>query len=355
VKRPPPSQASEADKLAARVSAGVCRRAAPDLYFASAFLPRAKRDAAHALYAFCRLVPEAVASACEEAGAAALRHRPLNVAATPSHDEPHLGSCCSAEPFEHRLSLLRDRLDDLYAGRLELPAPAARSEEQHVLHAFSAAASRYQVPRQDLLDFARGCVAALAVRRYATWASLERDCPLAGGAAARAAACVLGVTHSGAGDYATKAGVAGRFTSILCRLKADVGQGRVYLPLEDLARFRYTERELTEGVVNENFRRLMRFEVERARRLFDEAAGGLCWVANDGSRLTAAVLLARSLALLDAIERQGYDVFNRPPALTRAQKLRALPAGWRLARRGPGGHAGSGSPSADTEPTAAAS
>jgi phytoene synthase len=349
VKRRPSSQVNEADRLAARAAAGVCRRSAPDLYFASAFLPRAKRDAAHAVYAFGRLVCEAVASAGEEAGAGALRHRPLNVPANPSHAETHAGSCCSADPVEQRLSLLRDRLDEIYAGRLELPAPAARSEEQHVLHAFAAAADRYKIPRQDLLDFARGCGTFLAVRRYATWASLERDCRLAGGAAARAAICVLGVTHSGAADYATKAGVAVRATGILCELRIGVAQGRVHLPLEDLAQFRYTERELAAGVVNDNFRRLMRFEADRARRLFEEAAGGMCWVANDGSRLAAAIVLARRLALLDAMDRQGYDVFSRPPALTLGQKLRALPLAWRLARRGPGR-----ATSPDAAPTATA-
>jgi len=351
VKPAPSSHASEADRLGARAAANVCRRTAPDVYFASAFLPRAKRDAAHALFAFCRLIRDAIDSAGEEAGAAALRHRPLNVASMPSNGEASQGSCCSADPLEQRLSLLRDRLDDLYAGQLELPAPAARSEEQHVLHAFSAAEARYQIQRQDLLDFARGCGIGLTVRRYATWASLERDCRLAGGAAARAAASVLGVTHSGAGDYATQAGVAIRLTSLLCQLKADVGQGRVYLPLEDLAQFRYAERELAADVASENFRRLMQFEIERARRLYDEAAGGLRWVVNDGSRLAAAILLARHMALLDAIKRQGYDVFSKPPVLTRAQRLRALPLAWRLARGG----SGRGSTSPGVAPTAAAS
>jgi phytoene synthase len=144
---------------------------------------------------------------------------------------------------------------------------------------------------------------------------------------------VLSVTHSGAADYAVKAGVAIRLTGILCRLKADVAQGRVYLPLEDLAQFRYTERELVAGVVNDSFRRLMRFEIERAGRLYDEAARGLRWVVNDGSRTAAAIVLQRHLALFDVIERRGYDVFATPPTLTWVQKLRALPLAGRLALR----------------------
>jgi phytoene synthase len=328
----PRARPTDADRLAFRAVAGVCRRDARDLYFASAFLPRAKRDAACAVYAFFNLVREAITSAGEEAGAARLRHQPLNVTASAHAGSGH-DACCSSDPLGQRLSLLGERLDELYAGRLELPAPAARSEQQHVLHAFAVASARYQVPREALLDFAEACRAELTVSRYATWASLERYCRSAGGSVARAAACVLGVTNSGAGETITEAGVAIRLTRILCELKADVAHGRVYLPLEDLAAFRYTERELAAGIVNDNFRRLMRFQIERARQLYDEAARGLRWVANDGSRHAAALLLTRQLALLDVVERHGYDVFARQPALTWVQKLLAFPMSGRLAKR----------------------
>jgi phytoene synthase len=330
VTRRPRAKPTDADRLASRAAANACRRGAGDLYLASAFLPRPKRDAAYAVYAFLNLVREAITSAGEEAGAARLRHRPLNAAA---HGGAGHDACCSADALGQRLSLLRERLDELYAGRLELPAPAARSEQQHVLHAFAVASARYQIPREGLLDLAEACRADVSVSRYATWASLERYCHGAGGSVARAVACVLGVTHSGAGELITRAGVAVRLTRILCELKADVASGRVYLPLEDLASFRYTERELAAGVVNENFRRLMRFEIERARRLYDEAARGLRWVVNDGSRHAAAILLTRQVFLLDVVERRGYDVFARRPALTWVEKLRALPLAGRLPRR----------------------
>ena len=80
----------------------------------------------------------------------------------------------------------------------------------------------------------------------------------------------------------------------------------------------------------------MRFEIARARRFFQEGAEGLCWLADDGSRLTVSMLAAMSTGVLDAIERQGYDVFRRRPALTAAQNLRRLPLAWTLSRRRPG-------------------
>ena len=105
------------------------------------------------------------------------------------------------------------------------------------------------------------------------------------------------------------------------------------MPLEDLARFRCSENDLQRGIVSENCRELIRFEIDRARQLYRAAAEGLCWLAGDGSRLAAATIIAVQLEMLRAIERQDYDVFSHPPKLTAMQKLRRLSVAWRLAKR----------------------
>jgi 15-cis-phytoene synthase len=337
------SATDPADALAFRAAREVCRRHGKDFYFASAFLPRPKRDAAHAVFAFYRMTGEAIARAGDgepTAGAAAMRYWPLAAG----------GTCCSSHPLDQRLSLFGDRLNDLYEDRLELPVPATRSEAQHVLHAFARSVRRFDVPRQCFLDVAEGCRTDLLVSRYATWGSLERYCRQSGGGAAVAVACVLGLTHSGAAEQAEKLGVAVRLTHILRGLGDDAADNRLYLPLEDMAAFRYSERDLAARTVNDNFRRLMRFEIDRARRLYREAAEGVRWVAGDGSRLAAATLTVQQSAVLDAIERQEYDVFSRRPGLSAAQKLRRLPQAWRLARRGPDHAMPLPSPPADAAP-----
>jgi phytoene synthase len=80
----------------------------------------------------------------------------------------------------------------------------------------------------------------------------------------------------------------------------------------------------------------MKFEISRARQLFTDGAEGLCWLGDDGSRLTVSAMAATSAGLLDSIERQGCDVFARRPALSAGQKLRRLPVAWSLSRRRPG-------------------
>jgi phytoene synthase len=309
----------------------VCRRYGRDFLFASAFLPKSKRDAVHAVYAFCRMIHEAIdVDEASLEGAGGLRHHPAVV--SPASLEPGVG-CGSGSSLQARLGMLRDRLDELYDDRLELPRPEARSAAQHTLHALGLVVRRHEVPRQLFLDFAEGCRMDLAVSRYATWKSLERYCYHAAGAPALIVACVLGLTNSGAGEQAVLMGNAIKLTSILRDVKDDSQRGRVYLPLEDLARFRYSERDLAAGVVNDNFRELMRFEIARARKMYRDAADGVCWLAGDGSRLAAAVTAVVHAGILNAIERQGCDVFSRRARLTSSQKFRRLPAAWRLARR----------------------
>jgi phytoene synthase len=322
----------EAGFAAAR---GICRRRARDFCFACSFLPARKRNAAYAVCAFCRMTDDAIdVPAGQFVGAAVARHHPvmsLRVVEPP----PVLSddSCAGGDSLQMRLALLRRRLDEIYDDRLELPAVEARSEQQHALHAFARTVREYEIPKQHFLDLAEGFRMDRTIGRYQTWRDLERCCDHVAGTVGRMMSCVLGLTHSDAHRQAAMVGIAMRLTRILRDVKQDYARGRIYLPLEDLARFGYRESDLATGTVNDSFRRLMRFEVSRARRLYRQGADGLCWLAGDGSRLTASVMTVVSSGVLDAIERARYDVFSRRIGLTTGQKLRRLPGAWRLARR----------------------
>ena len=104
-------------------------------------------------------------------------------------------------------------------------------------------------------------------------------------------------------------------------LAVDWGKGRVYLPQEDLRRFRYTEEELARGEVNDRFRELMRFEAERTRDLF---ARGLPLAdrLRGAARFDVRLFSRGGMRVLDLIERAGYDVFRRRPTLSKLGKAR---------------------------------
>jgi phytoene synthase len=239
--------------------------------------------------------------------------------------------------------MFRDRLAEIYDGRVELPAIASRSEQQHAIEAVGRVVHEYRVPRQLFLDYADGLRADQCVRRYATWTSLEKHCNGVAGVIGVIVTGVLGVTHSDAAAPARSLGNAIRLTTILKNLRADVSLGKVYLPLEDMVRHRVAEADLqaagtqhlpeSPGGAASRLLELVRFEAERARELVRGAADRIHWLADDGSRLAAAAMVIRATGELDAIEAAEFDVFTRRPQLTRGQKLRRLPAVWRLARR----------------------
>ncbi len=228
--------------------------------------------------------------------------------------------------------MVRERLDAIYRGDLELPLPQFRDLTQHALHAFAATAQRYEIPRHYFAELIEELGAVRRIMRYATWSALEQHCSKTAGKVALSLAAVLGMTHSDASQWLIQLASAARLTVALRDLKQDWQRGRVVLPLEDLARFRYSERDLAASTVNENFRQLMRFEVERARELYRSGSNAICWLAGDGPRLAASGAVSLYSGILDEIERRDFDVFKTAPRLSRARKFRQLRLAWRLAR-----------------------
>jgi phytoene synthase len=269
----------------------VCRRQMRGYYFAGAFLPKEKRDGVCAAIAFCRMISAAFDAAPDS-----------------------LDAC---------MSLLRDRLDEIYSDRLDLPQEQFRSQEQHILRAISLVTSRYEIPQQYFLDFALGQQMSATIVRFPTWSSLEKFCYHTSGVVALILGCILGLTHSDVKRQAIQLGSAIRFTNILRDVKRDFSRGRIYLPLEDLARFKYSERDLAAGVVNNQFKELIKFEIDRARNLFREGADAITWLAGGGSRFAASLVVIEQLDQLYDMET-GSNFFRL---------LTILPRAWKLARR----------------------
>ena len=274
----------------------ICHRHARTFYFASVFLPRPKRDAAYAVYAFCRLLDDAA----DAGGDVAAFDRALDAA--------YAGTAADVGDAQARLALV----------------------------AFAETVRRYDIPKRYFEELAAGCRMDLTVNRYATWDALRVYCYHVAGVVGLVMCRIFGLSDPAAERQAIVMGEAMQLTNILRDVGEDRGLGRVYLPGEDLARFGYAEAALMAGVVNEPFRELMRFEVGRARSLYREGAAGLVALADDGSRFTASAMGVVYAGILGAIERQGYDVFARRARLSTGRKLLRLPAARRLARRGAG-------------------
>ncbi len=298
---------------------GICKQHAKTFYFASFFLPPDKRRAAYAVYAFCRFLDDAIDHPDVASGLAPASS--LN------------GRVCGVNELDRRLQAFADRLDQVYADRLDLPAREQRSEAEHALHAFAQTVHRYDIPRAHFDDLAQGCRMDLTVKRYATWASLERYCYHVAGVVGLIMSRVFELPDRAAEQQAVRMGNAMQLTNILRDVREDWDRGRVYLPLEDLLKFGVTEADLAGGKMTDGFRELMKFEVGRAREMYREGARGLCRLPDDGSRFTASAMAVVYAGILGAVERQGHDVFVRRASLTLAQKLMRLAKARRLSRR----------------------
>jgi phytoene synthase len=107
----------------------------------------------------------------------------------------------------------------------------------------------------------------------------------------------------------------------------DFQRGRCYLPQDELRSFGVTEEAVVAGVVDENWRAFMRFQVERARRIYAEAWPGIAMLRREGQMAIAAAATFYR-AILDDIEAHDYDVFSRRAYVGKWGKLRRVPGLW---------------------------
>ncbi len=269
----------------------ICRAHARSFFFASHFLPRPKRDHAYAVYAFCRLLDDAA-------------------------DE-------SASPAS--VDYFVKLLDDCYAGRLG-------NTDELAIRAFANTVHVCKIPREHFQALADGCRMDFTINRYETWSDLEQYCYRVAGVVGLIMCSVFGVNDPKARSHAVAMGNAMQLTNILRDVREDMERGRIYLPLQDMDRFKIGERQLTSRRWTPPFAKLMKFEVDRARSLYRDGSHGIGYIANDGSRFTACVMAVVYGGILNAIESVEYDVFRRRAQVSFVGKLRRMPQAVKLCR-----------------------
>jgi phytoene synthase len=138
---------------------------------------------------------------------------------------------------------------------------------------------------------------------------------------------IVGYHGEEAIPYAVKLGVALQLTNILRDVAEDWQNGRLYLPLDELAAFGLTEADIEAGIVDERWRAFMKFQIGRIRQLYAEALPGIGYLNKQG-RFAIAAAAELYQAILNDIEDHEYDVFGRRAYITKWEKLRRLPGIW---------------------------
>ncbi len=262
-----------------------------NFFYSFLFLPKPKRDAIIDVYAFCRAIDDIVDDIVEGVG-----ERSNGVDAYTQ--------------AQQELDGWREELDRLYAGKPTMPI----SEKlRHVL-------KRVPIPKEYFEEMINGCEMDLLRNRYETFEELYQYCYRVAGITGLMCIEIFTYRMPSAKEYAISLGLALQLTNILRDLKEDAARGRVYLPQEDLRRFGYSEEDLANGTINDNFRSLMKFECDRARDYYLLAAD--CLADEDRPTMTAAVTMGKIYhRLLEQIEQVDYDVFNHQIRLHRPERL----------------------------------
>ncbi len=304
----------------------IARGAASNFYYAFYMLPRPKRNALCALYAFMRLVDNVsvddVSDNTESTGAS--NQEAGGNRATQSRD-PAVGSAGSVVQLPTvGLPDLGEKRAGLAHWRALLDRAMAGDTAAHpILPGFADTMHRYRIPPRYLHDLISGAEMDLTETRYATFERLYEYCYRVAGTVGLTCLHVFGFSDPHAPELAERLGIAFQLTNILRDVRPDLALGRVYLPAEDLARFGCSIADLASGSVTPPVRELLRAESERAWGFYREGAALIRHVDRD-SRAALWALTRIYSTLLARIEGRDYDVFSSRVRLTVTEKTRIL-------------------------------
>lgn len=249
-------------------------------YYAFLFLPKPRRAAITAFYAFCREVDDVVDEVSDP-----------GVART-------------------KLAWWETEVARSYAGNPSHP----------VMRALMPCAQAYGIEQRHLLAVLQGCAMDLEQTRYLDFPTLERYCHLVAGVVGEVAARIFGQTDPQTTAYAHRLGLAFQLTNIIRDVGEDAMRGRVYIPISELQQFDVKAHELGKRQYSERFTALMRFQAARAHRLYDEA---LALLPPQDRRAQKPGLMMASIyrTLLREIERDGFQVLHQRVSLTPLRKF----------------------------------
>ena len=263
-------------------------------YLASKLLPLDKRRATRALYAFCRTTDDIV---------------------------------------DHPDGNIRKNLEQWRQRSLSWSPPST----DLAAIAWADARARYQIPTRYAEQLIDGVARDLHQTRYQTFEDLASYCYGVASTVGLMSMHITGFASEAAIPYAIKLGVALQLTNILRDVAEDWERDRLYLAQAELDAFGLTETDIERGVVTNRWRTFMKFQIERTRRLYQEAWPGIAMLAPEG-QLAIAAAADFYREILKDIEAHDYDVFSRRAHISGWAKLRRLPGLWWQIRQANNAH-----------------
>jgi phytoene synthase len=265
----------------------VTRRSGTSFSAAFWMLPKPKRRALHAIYAFCRLADDIA-------------------------DDPDLG--------DDRTLLLkrwREELDGAYRGKATHPVSIALGDAVH----------HFRLPESLFSDLLAGIEFDLAGEPIETFDDLRQYCYRVASTVGLLVVRVIGFQNPQTLEYAETLGIAVQLTNILRDIGGDATSGRVYLPREELERFGVSVADLEKGTRTDGLQEMLDHYAQRAHRYYEEA--DLLLPSEDRRVLRPAQAMGKIYrTLLDELDQQNFPCFEEPLRLPKYRRLAIAGAVW---------------------------
>ena len=259
----------------------IAKKSRSSFYYAFNLLPAEKRDAMNTVYAFCRKTDDIVDEGNES-------------------DEL--------------------KYEKLHKWRIEIEKSIDGHSDYQLLNKLGKTISQFNIPLEPFFELVRGMEMDLQRKRYLTFEDLRLYCYRVASTVGLMCIEIFGYKHQSTKEFAVNLGIALQLTNILRDIKNDAKNGRIYLPQEELVRFRYSEEEIIKNKYNSNFASLMKFEADRAKSYFDKATE--CLNLDDKASMFAARAMQHIYyKILNKIIDADYDIYSRNIKVAKIEKV----------------------------------
>ena len=280
----------------------ISRHHAKTFYLASLFLPKKQQNPIFAIYALLRTVDDVVDMA----------------------EDKLKDGLITSDEISMMLESWKSRLKACYAGNVD---------NDPIMMAWQDTLKSYAIPIDLPLDLMDGVAMDIEFKPFETFEELYVYCYKVAAVVGLMTSEIFGYSDKQALEHAIELGIAMQLTNILRDIGEDVDRGRIYLPLEDLRRFNYSQEEFMQKRINNNFINLMKFQIERARGYYRSSEKGIPMLEKQ-SRFGVSISSINYGNILSAIEKNNYDVFSIRAYRSFYQKISTIPYVWYRTRVG---------------------
>lgn len=260
------------------------KKYARTFYLSSLFLPKRMRYACYTVYAICRISDESVDSNRGEAAA-------------------------------EELKLISDKIELAYRNN---------TISDPLIFVFRETVRRYDIPKNYFDLLIEGMAMDINNKTYKNFEELYGYCYRAAGIIGLIMLRIFGNNDTVTLVYAEKLGVAMQLTNILRDIKEDFNNSRFYIPQDEMQRFSVRESHIENGIMDNAFIELMKFQIRRARQYYLECSDGIKIIS--GKRLRLVITMMKNLyySILEEIENNNYDIFNKKVEVSNSKKIKII-------------------------------